>query len=521
MERYLGKVEGDPLNRASLLREAAWAWRDNGVPPALLHKAVHVGLRAASTSPGWLFGTRLRTANQYFRLHEKLRRSSDLTHEQAKVLLGYGDLVGLLASRQQMSSAQIAEVLAARGKGSRFPWRAVQQLLSEFERKPKVMRPDFEAQIAEDREAELVLFADAMQGDASHIVAEAAQRLGFDGDLSESLQALVNDGEADRTTETIWSYVFMLHYSVSADAWFDHPPQFAYEFEPRGEKAIRVLLPKYRPNADPKSSPFLNNAKSVDRLDSFWADSKVSSGRRGAATALVAILDGLAGLPYPGRRQLAALLRQWCWRQVLLCGESPTQLPSFSLALVTRALTKIPEGNSRTLGILEQRVVDALTAYAHPTPTWASRGLGDAVNASNRSRRKLGDCEFTHVEDLRVDAYEAHGGVLRQAYLDQHLQGFETDLGRSASFELAAADQWDVRVTYVAHAIDASAPDPIAFDRGVAFVRLTTYDEWFAQFDPNDLLAKFNEHLVAPLNEPRTPDSIRRRVAEFLDLDLT
>ena len=53
---------------------------------------------------------------------------------------------------------------------------------------------------------------------------------------------------------------------------------------------------------------------------------------------------------------------------------------------------------------------------------WRSHGIGDSVNASNVSRRKIGDAEFQHATEKTVVAYESHAGRLTDVYVDGHVE---------------------------------------------------------------------------------------------------
>lgn len=77
----------------------------------------------------------------------------------------------------------------------------------------------------------------------------------------------------------------------------------------------------------------------------------------------------------------------------------------------------IADNETYTQGVLEQRIVDGLALLAFSGEGWRPKGIGDSVNASNLSRRKLGDVEFTNVDGRTAIALEAHGGQLSINYV--------------------------------------------------------------------------------------------------------
>ena len=80
---------------------------------------------------------------------------------------------------------------------------------------------------------------------------------------------------------------------------------------------------------------------------------------------------------------------------------------------------------------------------------WRSHGLGDSVNASNVSRRKLGDCEFQNASAADGSmAYEAHAGNLSQVYVDGHAQTLRRVLPlRIEEWErIAGVQEWNIEI---------------------------------------------------------------------------
>ena len=112
--------------------------------------------------------------------------------------------------------------------------------------------------------------------------------------------------------------------------------------------------------------------------------------------------------------------------------------------------------NSLTKGVLDQRLVDFLTRCIHPEEGWFARGLGSSVNETNASGRKYGDVEYLQLSTrLHIEAYEAHGGGLRDEYIQAHINSLhETVLYHKHEAKLRDEPYgMTVRVTYVAHDI--------------------------------------------------------------------
>lgn len=93
---------------------------------------------------------------------------------------------------------------------------------------------------------------------------------------------------------------------------------------------------------------------------------------------------------------------------------------------------------------------------AHDYDKWVARGIGSSVNETNASGRKFGDVEYLNLDDrITVHAYEAHGGGLRDEYVQDHINSL---VGTVEYFKGVAAERGEVferkvEVAYVAHDI--------------------------------------------------------------------
>ena len=143
-----------------------------------------------------------------------------------------------------------------------------------------------------------------------------------------------------------------------------------------------------------------------------------------ASTALFEIIDGLEQLGFAARKDLSAWIRRWLHRVVRLTrGVAQTVPDPPSEEEVESVIAAVAAGAIQTFGVLEQRLTDVLALSAHPLADgWRSHGIGDSVNASNVSRRKVGDAEFQQATAKTVVAYESHAGRLTDVYVDGHVE---------------------------------------------------------------------------------------------------
>ena len=120
---------------------------------------------------------------------------------------------------------------------------------------------------------------------------------------------------------------------------------------------------------------------------------------------------------------------------------------------------------------------------AHDNASWAVRGLGSAVNESNTSARKYGDVEFTNVDGRMIQAYEAHGGGLRDEYVDDHIRSLHATVSyyKQDARERGIEYPWNVEVNYVAHDISRLSKYQGGYQIGIEDVpfefRFLTFEE--------------------------------------------
>jgi hypothetical protein len=400
-------------------------------------------------------------------------------------------------------------VLSARDRRVDFSWQSVQDVLVRLGVRRALDGSAVHDLFDRDRELEEDHFADAGFEDAAAIVSRVGAGLGFPGDLETLLLRLF---PADPAGPRHGPYLQILHYQCVIAEFFDHALTVLYEFSPRGAVA-EWLFAQYPGDLSGAGNPFLNNAKAVDRLDAAWARAKDRQGLLSPASALHEIVAGLEDMGFAARQELAGWLRRWLLRVIRLTRPLAREVPAHPTAEDIAALLQAIEGGeTRTAGILEQRVVDAVGLTRHlEHDGWRSHGIGDSVNASNVSRRKLGDCEFQNAAKRTVVAYEPHAGNLSQVYVDGHAQTLRRVLPlRVEEWErIAELAEWGVRVVFIAHSFSCP-PTDIDVEGVNVQVEFVSYRDLFAGAPTPDALRDlFATHVNARLNEPRTPQKAR------------
>ncbi len=454
-------------------------------------------------------------AKKYFSLHARLAEEPLMDHDAASAVLSHARLIALLATEEGLSAGQVAKLVAARDERAPVTWSHVQRILSAVGAKPSLSEEEIQRVYATDEELEVEVFADAEEVICLEMVAGAGRRLGFPGNLFELLRTLVPPGEIPNGP-----YLQILHYQCTIAEHYDHALTILYEFTPRGE-AAKSLFAHYPSTLEVKDSPFLNNTKSVDEMNRAWAKSKKRAYTR-QAHALVGVVQGLDSMGFAARRELAAWLRRLLVRRIRLARDTEVVLPRRLSPKRAKALVEsVSAGETGTRGILEQRLVDAVSSLRHPLPRWIPRGLLDSVNATNTSSRKCGDCDFQDTARRRVVAYEAHAGKLSDIYLDGHLRTLEAVLKRRLTEweENVGPDlEWKVEIHFVAHELDVAEPPDLSIDGVTVKVKATTYDDFLSGLDCSDPAVQkaINRYVRDPLAAPRTPDSIRATLLSLL-----
>ena len=488
-------------------------WEDSGECPECLARVIE---RVVAECAGGI-GEKL--SRRYLDAHMRLTRHGELGAGDARHLLSNARLVAHLLEGERMSCAQTARVLSAPFGETRYTWPQIRILCEALDIPEPEVTPEEAKQVFDSDSLEQTSrFADSTEDVEHEQLVEHASELGLYGD-SEVVLARFASTDFDPAMRVI------AHFMLTVCEYFDHPPSIAYEFKPRG-RACRFLQDQH-PTYREMGAAILNVAKGAQSLDDNWAWGRMED-RRGDALALSALFLGLEQMPYHARRELATWLRQWIIRTYERAVVERVPLGRVRSRDQALALLRALAANeTHTAGVVEQRVVDALTAALHHDARWHSRGLGDSVNAANLPRNKMGDCEYLcPAHPPRIVAYEAHAGTLSASYLQSHQRSLNRVIERrSADLEaLAKPDEWEIRVQFVAHAqpVARVIEDRFVFDYQVC-TEVLTYDQLIErvhdetqQLPEAVLVEKVNKHLIEPLNLPHVPQSIRERVEEIV-----
>ncbi|OUC12912.1 MAG: hypothetical protein B0A82_19960 [Alkalinema sp. CACIAM 70d] len=508
----LGVLPDDFLNWVSLQLEQ---WRLLGTPSSELRQIVKSSILAACTgapSEVIIYGAKL--ADRYFEIHEKLIREHLMSHEEGVTFLSHAFLIAHLASAEKLSAAQIANLLSQRDQRARFSRQSIASALEALRVQPELSIKQVRILYFRDAGQELAAFADADLPTAAELVTLAGERLGYQGDLLTALKTLSPISGSNGLSSPYTPYLQILHYQCSIAEYFDHAVTDLYEFSPRGA-SCNWLHSQYPDSITGAGNPFLNNAKSVEVADIGWVRSKKSKERPGAM-ALLSILQGLQAMGFFARRELARWLRLWLHRAIRIAGSAATAIPTtLSPQQISSLIARISLGNTETFGILEQRVVDAITVCLHPQ--WRTRGLGDSVNTTNLSRTKLGDCEFLNPATKSLVAYESHGGKLTAVYVEEHLATIKKSVLRRIDELTAIADisAWSAEIIFVAHEVIGEIPDSVTIEGLAITIKTATFSTFLATQIPSDSEAfssAITEYFLTPLQAQRTPNEVRQKL---------
>jgi len=481
-------------------------WRQVGDPSAQFSYIVRYLIERAAPVVGALLET------CYFSTQKELVDKHFFTHAQARTFLSGAFLMYDLATRERMSAAQVARVMLGRGENIPFSRQTVALLLAKLRVEPKLSTDQVQSLFVQDRGNEVSYFGDADANSASVIVSEIASSLGTERVLADDLKILAPEEQLDRYT----AYLQILHYQCVIAEHFDHALLDIYEFTPRGQAAM-WLFSEYPESLAQASNPYLNNAKSVETLDEKWIRSKKEAERPGAM-ALFQVLRALDSLHFEARREIAQVIRGWLHRIINLSAPLGVTLPAkLNAQQIERIILGVSLGNTETFGIIEQRIVDACSSHLHPkTEGWRSRGIGDSVNTTNVSQLKVGDCDHQIISSRTIVAYEAHGGLLTNVYVDEHLRTMRSTL-QKRSLEMAGIadpDEWTIRLVFIAHAVVATSRPPLT----IAGVRVEVSYQTFQQFvkgvDYNAI--DWSRYFLVPISRRGTPNAVKRKVNTLL-----
>lgn len=502
----------DSADLAIVLDEELKSWERHGVAGETLRGALDVALKFTPAVLEPIDG------RAYMRMYTKLRARSGeiagLTHVLARDLLSRASLIAHLLDAERMSCSQIARLLASTDTELDVAYGSLVIIARELNLLPELPRASkYSALWHSDQRLSLLLFPDSSVGESNEIAAEALQAWVRERDVLELLTALNPSGSVE---EPSWPYLQILHWCLTPLEYFDHPASYLYEFKPRGQ-AGNELFANYPAVT---GNPVLNNAKAVETLNQTWSRNRGGED----AHALVALVQALEALPAVPRKEAARVLRAWLWRVIELRTVEPNLLDAeASPDVIDTVVDFISTDESNTQGVIEQRVVDYLSYLAFAEPGWRPRGLGDGVNASNFSRHKLGDVEFTNVDLRCAVALEAHGGHLSLTYVRSHQKSLARIVEQRLAESWANLDDpsaWSIRVIFVAHSREAGLPEfdllhgvPISYEY-LDYAALV--DKAHALSSERDRRDAFEVYVLEALNRQTVRESVRQRFRRII-----
>lgn len=378
-------------------------------------------------------------ANDYFKLEGKLEEKQFMARSHAIALIGCAPLIRTLVVEQHLGLDRIRAILNV----PTATFDAINAVISSIGINPPFSSEKISAIHEADVADVAALFGDTEPDDAGDTFR------GFLGSFSRC-EALADD-VIELGLISFEPYQFMLYFELLTLEMVDRfPGRAIYECTPRSSNVKALWNSMYHPTQE---NPYLNNAKSVYSLDEAWAETKLSRQTGNGSIMLADAFGILAELPYTTRRRVAHIIR--CY--LILIADSrqvKTPLEPINRDSIKAFIECVGAANSLTKGVLDQRLVDFLTRYIHPEEGWFARGLGSSVNETNASGRKYGDVEYLELSSrAHIEAYEAHGGGLRDEYVQAHINSLhETVLYRKHEAKLRNEPyEMTVSVTYVAH----------------------------------------------------------------------
>lgn len=432
---YQDAAEGMALSGEEVSSRFSEMWgiwfSDSSQPSRELREVVRVAIASDSKFE--------RLAGEYFKLVDKLVDQAYMSREYAVALVGCAPLIRTLASEQHLGLDRIRSVLNVPGA----TFDAIKSVLSAIGIPPAFNVDVIPAISASDANDVAGYFGDTLPEDADETFRSLLGKFPRSDEFYDNVTELVFIG--------FEPYLFILYYELLTLETTDRfPGRAVYECVPRSSKVKALWNQMYHPTQE---NPYLNNAKSVYSLDEAWAETKLSPQTQNGSMLLAGVFDVMSELPYSTRRRVAHITR--CYLVLKASGsQKSTPIAPASAGEIRRFVNRVSSSNSLTKGVLDQRLVDFLTLCLHDENHWIARGLGSSVNESNASGRKFGDVEYLDMETrTRIHAYEAHGGGLRDEYVEDHIHSLD---GTVSYYLDAASDrgeeyQRDVRVTYVAH----------------------------------------------------------------------
>jgi hypothetical protein len=440
------------------------------------------------------------------------------TRRDSAIILSQLPLVLQLARNFRASPARIARLMGQTEKRIAVDWRMVDSILTHFGIKSELDQQAVALLLKNDRENSDRELVDSTVVTVAEMLIRQADQLGLDQKFQDGVIRLFTP---DIGVSFI-PYLQILLYISTVDHFYDHPPEFIYTFKPRGEVA-NLIFGVFPHELAPGGNPMLNNFKAVNRITLDWADSRPDN--REQARALVEIVEGLSSLTYSPRVQISSLLRTAIVRYIEINTPAPIQIEQQTdFEAIKRFIRGVSISQTCTRGVIEQRVVDFLTAIEYPLPEWRSRGLGDPVNASNSSSRKLGDCDFQNISERKCVAVEAHAGRLTDVYVREHLRTLRINLpSRLEEWSLISElSEWRLHLRFLVHEDARSDAEIPIHDVVGGPIEVLTYMQYFEKLLPimeSDIqgtIHLFNHWVITVLDASNTPLATKQTANSLL-----
>lgn len=483
-------------------------WLQNLKASDRLRVAIHSALTA--TTPTYFENNAL----DFPDFVAKIAASYGLPAQDAVKLSSQLALVKTLAEDFQYSSSSITTILDSKVQVEKLNTYLIQDMGKYIGKTSSIDQNSVDQIFDNDARLSLTFFADAELTDIVEILNLTAETL----NMPSIGTYFSNLAEHD-------PYVQMLHWQAILIEFQDFDPSLLYEFSPRGVVARHLFEKHEAVGLGTGGNPFLNNAKSAYAADTQWAMQKKPA-QRPLAISLSDTLQSLKFQSYQGRKSMATLLR-WAIHKLLDIRANTDQnlIPlqsgignNYRPELIESWLNFTAAANTETKGIFEQRCVDYLVARIFQGKDVEIRGLKDSVNASNLSRMKFGDEEVMDVPNATIDAYEPHGGILSQVYVDEHLRSMSKVMaGRRHELEMVAPlSDWTFNVIFVAHGSEIDFQEHEVLDATV-HLHIESYSDLIAKvMQVGHSADLFDTLVISVLNKPGVGLAVRTKAHDFL-----
>ncbi|MEP2892366.1 hypothetical protein [Tateyamaria sp.] len=454
-------------------------------------------------------------SSRYFEMHERVMADEKCDHRQARRILSHTHSLVLLATGEKMTASRIYSMMLRDGVDLGRSWSTPRYILDKCGLAASINVQDVQTLFAQDTIGEADLLGDLDLQNCIAYVAEVCRGFGYSRDLANQLQTLF-------VTDLHPPYLCMLHFQLTAQSMFNHRLTNAYEFAPRGEPVLWLSSEYNEVGLDVGLSPFLNNAKSVDTLNSAWAASKKKKERH-AARALVDLLTELDCLSDPSRSAAGQYLRALLHRMLRISLQNNTALtaplPQLDAEGGRRLLAGAAVGNTGTRGVIEQRLTDCIALReAGDLTRWRLRGFGDSVFTTNTSQKKLGDAELKHATENRIVAVEAHGGRLTEKYVQDHLFTMRNVLPlRLEELEdRAPIGDWQLELQFFAHDLDAGLSEDHIVEGLPVHINYRRFADVVGMPVDGDFLALLSTYFTEHLNAVHVHSRTRQAVLNLI-----